>query len=128
MTVPPNLILRWESALAVRQALKKTDPAPEDFYTIAILGFPTRNRMDSDSARDHIREQSALKVHGKKLSAAKVDVTTKGDDVVVYIFFPRDERITGKDKDAEFVTQLSGFEIKGKFHPKEMSYQGKLEL
>jgi hypothetical protein len=58
---------------------------------------------------------------------------TRGGERAVLILFPRDTKIAAEDKDVEFeckfpLGNMGNMEVKAKFHPKDMTYNGKLEL
>ena len=88
---PPNLKLRWESALPVREAeLKARETgAPtvdEGHYAVAVYGVP--NRMapgDAKTLAAQLKKQATLKRDGKKdIKPSSVEVFPGEDGPVIF--------------------------------------------
>ncbi|HEY2843392.1 MAG TPA: hypothetical protein VGJ09_07070, partial [Bryobacteraceae bacterium] len=95
----PTLMLRWESALPVREAelkARETD-APtldEDHYAIAVYGVPDRIGAGNS---DQLKKQATIKRDGKKdLKPSSVQVLQRDEGKVIVYLFPRTKEI-GKD-------------------------------
>jgi len=129
-----SLMLRWESALPIREAELKAreTSAPvvdEDHYAIAVYGLPTKLAKDPKGEGDRLKGQAALKREGQKdLKPSHVDVIQRDDGVVVVFLFPRTKEISAQDSGVEFDAQIGQYEIAQKFQVDQMMYQGKLEL
>ena len=132
---PPELKLRWESALPVREAELKTkdNRAPtieEKYYAIAIYGVPDRMLNGNDkSLADQLKKQASLKRDGKKdLKPASVEVLRKEDGPVIVYLFPRSNEITKQDRRIEFNATIERLQFTSAFYVDEMVWQGKLQL
>ncbi|MGA2271464.1 MAG: hypothetical protein ABSH44_23615 [Bryobacteraceae bacterium] len=132
---PPELKLRWESALPVREAeLKARDTnAPtldENHYAIAVYGVPSRMAGGSSrSLANQLKKQAAIKRDGKKdLKPSSVEVLQREDGPVIVYLFPRSKEITLQDKRIEFDAQIGRLQFAQSFYVDDMKYQGKLEL
>ncbi|MCX6620982.1 MAG: hypothetical protein NTY38_07855 [Acidobacteria bacterium] len=126
--VPPELTVRWESALPVQEAhlkAKDTD-APtmnEGQYAIAILGLPPR------MANNQSKPKAKLERKGQKsISSSDVKVLTRDQGPIVIFFFPRSKEIGKNDPEVLFDAQMGPLKVKQTFVPGEMLYHGKLEL
>jgi len=132
---PPDLKIRWESALPVREAeLKARDTnAPtldENHYAIAVYNVPRRMAdADSKSLADQLKKQAALKRDGQKdLKPSSVDVIQREDGPVIVYLFPRSKDISPQDRRVEFEARIGRLEFSQSFFLEDMVYQGKLEL
>jgi hypothetical protein len=133
---PGYLVLRWESASPVRTAESKVqDPdAPAwdgEYYAIAVYGVPIdAGRLDEAGQSADLKKLGVLKREGEKdLSAAKVEIAASGSGLATVLYlFPRTRTITGEEKRVEFAAQFGPICVAQYFYPKEMQFQGKLEL
>ena len=132
---PPDLKLRWESALPVRSAeLKVRDTsAPtvdEGHYAIAVYGVPHRMaNADSKDLASQLKKEAALKRDGQKdVKPSSVEVLQRDDGPVVLYLFPRSKEITRQDKRIQFDARIGRLQLTQSFYPEDMTYQGKLEL
>jgi hypothetical protein len=122
-------IVRWESALPIRQALKKTTmESIADFYILALVGDLALADPDSDEAQresrlDMMKQYTHLEKHGGQIPLANIEPVKK---VGTLFYFPRTEPI--KDGQVQFITKMGPVEVKCKFTVKEMTVHGKLEL
>jgi hypothetical protein len=122
-------IVRWQSALPIRQALKsKSAEGIADFYILAVVGDLAMADPDADEAQresrlDMMKQYTKLDKHGGAIPLAKVEPVKK---VGTLFYFPRSEPI--KDGQVTFTTKMGPVEVKCKFTVKEMMYRGKLEL
>jgi hypothetical protein len=125
-----HTIVRWQSALPVKQALVRLKPGggnllhPDDSnYVIALSGVP-RNLAARDDAR-----QAALSVKGKTPLRPSDTQFAPHDNLVDVLFvFPKTTPFTLDDKEVEFSTRIGPYSVKCKFRLKDLVYQGKLEL
>ena len=155
---PLKLIIRWYSALPIKQALTKAKSGPEatalppeflkhddSHFVVGVSGFPARMfRFRSDRPRggsEHLLSESLLKVRDQapisarliKISkdrALELDARTGQAGVELFVHFPRPEEpaIDPENRDIEFVMKLGNLSIKRKFKLKDMIYKGQLEL
>jgi hypothetical protein len=137
-----KLIIRWASALPIRQALRwgrdrvkpgqppNADGTEADDYVIEVLGFAARYaRMSDDRIREELHATTCIKRKNKDdLLAEKIEVNPVGRvDTFVYRF-PKDDPIRLEEKEVEFVSGLGAVTFKEKFKLSEMLYRGKLAL
>jgi hypothetical protein len=122
-------IVRWQSALPIREALKeKSFPGAAESYIIAVVGDLAMADPDADDAQrasrlDMLQQYTKLERHGGPLPLTNVETIKK---LGTLFYFPRSEPI--KDGQVTFTTKLGPVEVKCKFPVKEMMYRGKLEL
>jgi hypothetical protein len=122
-------IVRWESALPVRAALKRK-PAEglADFYILALVGDLSLADPDADEAQresrlDMMKQYTKLDRHGGTIPLVNVEPVKKEGTL---FYFPRAEPI--KDGQVTFTTKMGPVEVKCKFTVKEMTMRGKIEL
>jgi hypothetical protein len=128
---PPQLKLRWESALPVREAELKAREigAPtvdENHYAIAVYGVPSRMVIGDAS---QLKKQVTLKRDGKKdIKPSSVDVLPGENGPVIVYLFPRTKEITKDDRRVLFDAQIGRLQFAQSFYTEDMVYQGKVEL
>jgi hypothetical protein len=133
---PGYLVVRWESASPVRQAETKLQDANApgwdgEYYAVAVYGVPVdAGRLDEPGRSGVIKKLAVLKRDGMKdEKAAKVDVTPSGNGLATVLYlFPRSTAIGADEKRIEFSAQLGRIFVAQYFFPKEMQFQGKLDL
>ncbi len=140
-----TVVVRWQSAKPVRQAAvkakygneagtspeaKKALEEPVDHYIISICGLPA-NAFDGNP--DHLRQQmlaqGMLVIKGRE-PIRPIDFITEGEGRAAQgmFVFPKTTPITEDDKDAEFIVKIRDYNIRQKFHLKDMVYNGRLDL
>jgi len=142
----PPLIVRWQSAAVVQQALVKaqygdkagTSPEaqkrlePNDaYYVIAVGNLPASQKPRDAEVRKALLGMTTLTVNGKDHPIVAKDVVTveTGEGMIEARFlFPRDFVLTADDKEVEFATLFGKAAVKAKFNLKNMSINGKLGL
>jgi hypothetical protein len=140
-----NLIVRWQSARPVREAVvkakfgneattspeaKKALEEPVDHYILAIGGVPKGALQgDAEELKKQMLGQGILLIKGKDPIKA-VDFITQGTGrtAEVLFAFPKTTPITEDDKEVEFIVKIGDFNIKQKFRLKDMLINGKLDL
>ena len=137
------LIVRWHTAMPVRQAVARmrfgqeagTSPEavkllqPEEKrYVVGIAGLPPQLVMRMKPAE--LKSRAMLKLKGKDPIQAIDVLADKGErGANVYLVFSRtDNPITLEDNDVEVILKLASVEIKRRFRLKDMVFEGKLEL
>ncbi len=133
---PGYLVVRWESASPVRKAeAKLEDPAAPgwdgEYYALAIYGVPVdAGRLDEPGRAGELKRMGFLKREGMKdVRAAKVDIIASANGLATVLYlFPRQIAISAEEKRVEFAAQLGRLFVAQYFFPKEMQFQGKLEL
>lgn len=130
-------VVRWESALPVREAERnksKDDPAAN--YILSItgdlpgIGRSTDETDDQYQARlDNLKQYTKLDKRGGPIYLVKIGYQPgKDTDSGTRFYFERNDLITVHDGTVTFITKLGPIDLKCKFPVKEMLYQGKLEL
>jgi hypothetical protein len=141
----PKAILRWQSALPVKQAIArarykdqvetseeaaKALAREEPQYILGVIGLmgpPT-------SFNREVLKKGASLVVGNLAPIPALDVLTDQQGMMtnLYIAFPKllegAHKITEADKEVQFLLKTPNIEIKGKFPLKKMVYEGKLEI
>jgi hypothetical protein len=140
-----DLLVRWSSALPVRQAKAlykqragKLGPArlyelvgpAEPDYVVEIYGVPAEVAHSGAAGIEALAKQSAtLRTGtGRKLRAARARVELTGATLTIFVHFPRNEPITAAERDVEFRADFTIFEVRERFRLNAMQYQGRLEL
>jgi hypothetical protein len=121
-------IVRWQSALPIREALKDKSQGNADFYIIALVGdLALADAEESDAQResrvDMMKQSTKLDRHGGAIPLANLESVKK---LGTLFYFSRAEPI--KDGQVLFTTKLGPVEVKCRFTVKEMMFRGKLEL
>ena len=136
-----SLVVRWQSALPIRQAMVKSRfgaeaatsqeaakmlAAEQESYIVVVSGLPGRFLQGAPPER--LKNASALRLSkSESISAADVKVNL-GQLSEVFLVFPRTRAIKPEDKEVEVVLTGIGLEVRKKFRLKEMMFDGKLEL
>ena len=147
-TGPPKttLIVRWQSATVVQQALVKAQygdkagSSPEAqkrlesnaaYYIIAVGNLPASQKLRDAEARKALLGMTTLTVNGKDHPIAAKDVVyaEAGEGTIeARYLFPRDFVLTADDKEVEFATMFGKAAVEAKFNLKNMAINGKLGL
>jgi hypothetical protein len=149
--VPPSppqttLIVRWQSATVIQQALVKlqygdkagTSPEAQKrlepdaaYYVIAVGNLPASQKLRDAEARKALLGMTTLTVNRKDHPIAAKDViyVDAGEGTVEARFlFPRDFVLTADDKEVDFASMFGKAAVKAKFNLKNMAINGKLGL
>ena len=139
-----NFVVRWLSALPVKEALVKArygDEAgtaeegrafinrAETHYVISVSGFPGRMAQMGQRNPERFKQGSFLKRRNQE-NISPEDFRIRGgeQEAEVVLTFPRTHEITLADKDVEFQMEMGQTIIKRRFKLKDMVYNDKLEL
>jgi len=128
----PPVAIRWESSLPIRTAETKAgEKWPElagEYYVISISGISAKlNRKGLES---ELRKTTFLQFDKKKrIKPAQVQVMELDHGLarIVYLF-PRSLRVIPGPSEIEFMAQIESLYVAHFFSPREMYFQGKLEL
>ncbi len=143
-----NVLVRWQSALPVKQAIlkgkysieaasseeaKKFLAQEEPFYVIMVHNPVPGGRGGGgagvDGAKEMIKSATTLRRKGKDpMYPEKVEIVPRQGGLDIFLMFPKKDAITEDDKDVEFVFQTQMGEVKQRFKLKEMMFDGKLAL
>jgi hypothetical protein len=131
-------IVRWESALPVREALKaKPSPDVEKFYILNMVGdvpsvgaTPDEDESQRQARFETLKQVTKLEHKGDAILLSRVAVAPKSalSMAGTLFYFSRDLALRPKDNQATFSTKLGPIDVKCKFTLKDMMYQGNLEL
>ena len=131
-------IIRWESALPVREALKASlSPDFEKYYILNMVGdvpsvgaTPDEDESQRKSRFEALKLVTKLEHKGDAILLSRVAVAPKSDMSLAgtSFYFSRDLALQPKDNQAIFSTKLGPIDVKCKFALKDMMYQGNLEL
>jgi len=143
---PPVLAkVRWQTSLAVKQALVKMKFGAEaatstqaqqllstidDFYLIVLEGLPQRMaQMGAARLQENLKKSTMLKRGDKDpIVPSEIQLGLVDKTVLVYFAFPKKDAIALEDKDVEFIAKVGPMEFKKKFKLAEMVMGGKLTL
>lgn len=139
------LVVRWKSALPVRQALALTEfgreglqhPQAVEALTrepanlqLQIAGFPAL--LFTDRAPDlesQLRRTAWISIPGQSpVPPESAAVPPHGNHLMAELSFPRFASLTPADKSIRLAATVDGARIEREFKLKEMLYQGRLEV
>jgi hypothetical protein len=128
-----DALVRWQSALPVRDAMKtkpKDDPAANYILLLSgdlpMLGKASNDESESEYAQrmDMLKQYTMLEKKGGPIYLDRMGYAKEG----ALFYFERNDLITLHDGSVTFVTKLGPLDVKCKFSLGEMVYRGKLEL
>ncbi|MFN7925934.1 MAG: hypothetical protein U0Q16_37900 [Bryobacteraceae bacterium] len=139
------LIVRWSSALPIRQALaleqfglnglgspQAKELLDEDSrqYLIEIAGFPVLSIPQGPQwLEKKLLESATISARGRKpIKAGVVTVPEHGNHLIAAVRFSRAEPFATEDELVEFTAEAGSIKIARTFKPKQMFYRGKLEM
>ncbi|MCW5977337.1 MAG: hypothetical protein KIT09_04635 [Bryobacteraceae bacterium] len=144
LQAPLAVVVRWLSALPVKQALVKLRfgeeaagsqaaellAQAEERYVVGISGLPAALLPD---ASEEIRSKAFLEIkNSAPIAAEDAAIRGEGQAVNLVLYFPRQrtggEVISLSDREVTVALKLASVGIKRKFKLSDMVYQGKLEL
>jgi hypothetical protein len=130
-----NIIVRWESAQPILDALKA--PLPADFeghYVVSVTNLPLVIRRPGrgdetapDDTLDRIQSGTTLQVKGRDPVEAGIARRTHIGSVL-FGFLKDQLRLTSGDREIAFALTTQRLSLKTKFDTKEMIYHGKLAV
>lgn len=131
-------IVRWESALPIREALK-LEPSPdvEKFYILNMVGdvpsvgaTPDEDPSQRAARFETLKMVTKLEHKGDAILLSRVEIARKSALSLAgtLFYFSRDLALQPKDNQATFSTKLGPIDVKCKFTLRDMIYRGKLEL
>lgn len=131
-------VIRWQSALPLRQALK-INPSPdiEKFYILNMVGdvpsvgaTPDEDATQRAARFDALKQVTKLEHKGDEILLSRVEVAPRNDLTLAgtLFYFSRGLALRLEDKQVTFSTKLGPIDMKCKFTLREMMYRGNLEL
>jgi hypothetical protein len=140
-TTPPakitwKAIVRWESALPVREALKKAAPKDvKDFYVLNVVGnLPTAisspDEPQDSAPMQYLKQVTKLAHKGDQVYLSRVELAPENElsPAGTLFYFSRMLALMPGDKEALFTTKIGPLDVKCKFPLGDMLYRGSLEL
>lgn len=144
----PGTVVRWESSLAVQQALMKMEygekvgSSPEAqkrlkansaYYVIAVANTFVGQLPRDDEEHKTMLRSTTLTVPGKDREIVASDMVWVGGNNVwglgdARFLFPRDFALTVDDKVAEFATKFGKTKVRARFNLRSMVINGALGL
>ena len=137
---PPKItwkaIVRWESALPVREAMKKSALTDvRDFYVLNLIGnlpsaIPTGGGANEEQALSYLKQSTVLQHKGDEVHLDHVMPVAENEfsQAGTLFYFSRMLALMPEDREATFLTKIGPLDVKCKFALKDMLYHGKLEL
>jgi hypothetical protein len=129
------MLVRWESALAVRMAEFKGggfEPPTLDGegYKVAVYGIPTADvKGDPKVLGEPLKDNAFLRREGKTdVKPIRVEVFQLEDSMVAVYLFPFSAEINRKDTYVTFGALIGRIEVVQNFNVQEMQFEGKLDL
>lgn len=124
-------LVRWESALPVREATRRLLPdGAGGHYMLRLSGLPMMTAPDRPPAgRENpafaaMRESTQLLRKGKDPIGAE-DLRVSPAEGAILIFFPRTSQpVRIEDKEVTFVSRISPLELKVRFPLRDMLFRG----
>jgi hypothetical protein len=139
-----TLTVSWRTALAVREAVakekfgaevatsadaKKIVEEEQKFYGIMVGGLSGRVLRSDEKTKESLLQNTTLSVKGKDpIQATDLKMGGNEQRAVVMFMFPKTSPLSLDDKDVEFTTKLGPIVVRQKFHLKDMTLNGKLDL
>lgn len=123
-------IVRWESALPIREALKMpSTPDVEKYYILNMIGDVPSVGADPDGL-EQLKLYTKLEHKGDVIHLSRVAVSPRTDLSLAgtLFYFSRGLALRPEDKVATFSTKLGPIDVKTKFTLRDMMYRGSLEL
>lgn len=143
ITPAAQLIIRWQTAKPIKQALVKSRfkaeagtseegkqfiERPEQFYVINVTNLPAYLMPKNADEKKAMAQQATLGYKDNQTSAMDVQFDMpRGPSTEAFFLFPRSVTFA-PDKEVEFSTKFGKENVKAKFKLKEMAINGKLEL
>src|SRR5580658_1036760 len=131
-------IIRWQSALPVREALRvAASPDTEKFYILNMVGdvpsvgaTPDEDPSQRAARFETLKQVTKLEHKGDEILLSRVEVAPKNDMSLAgtLFYFSRGLALRLEDKQATFSTKLGPIDVKCKFTLRDMTYHGSLEL
>ena len=133
---PLTVIVRWESAQPILDALKATIPAEfADHYVVSVTNLPLApvrrpgrgGETTPDDSLDRIQNGTTLEVKGK--DPAEAGIARRSHIGSILFGFSKDQLVlTPADREIVFALNTQMLSLKVKFDAKEMIYHGKLAV
>ena len=129
-------MVRWSSALPIRQALERSGaadsfPQPEllkDYYVISLSRVPPGMAQLADEP-EKLRAAARLTPKDRTaVGAERIEIRPQPGMPGVDLYFPRITELSADDRQVVFELIAEDYELQTKFKLRDMVYRGKLEL
>jgi hypothetical protein len=134
-------VVRWESALPIRETLKKAAPSSkpikdvEEFYVLNVIGnipgaIPNSDDGQGSASVQYLKEVTKLEHKGDLVHLSRVELVAENEvsPAGTLFYFSRMLALMPSDKEALFTTKIGPLDVKCTFTLKDMLYRGALEL
>jgi hypothetical protein len=130
-----DVIVRWSSALPIRQAFELTaaDSAPrpellKNYYVISFSRIPPGMAQLADEP-EKLRTAARLTPKDRPaLRAERIEIRPQTGTPGIDLYFPRTNELSADDRQIVLELTAEDYELKAKFKPRDMIYLGRLEL
>ena len=146
------VIVRWDSALPVRQAISRQKASPDILqepkdYILTVEGLipagryrrtgQLQTKSSSDGAIENIDDPEhlleGLMTHSKLLIKGRTPLTCHDAKIdpetgAVHLFFPKSFEINRSNKEVMFTTRFGSLSVEKRFRLGDMAYNGRLQL
>jgi hypothetical protein len=131
-----DVVVRWSSALPIRQALEQAgaaDSAPrpellDDYYVISLSRVPPGMARLVDEPEQLRMTARLIPTDRAAMRAERLEIRPQPGTPGVDLYFPRTSELTVDDRQIVFELLAEDYELKAKFKPRDMIYRGRLEL
>ena len=131
-----DVVVRWSSALPIRQALERTGagdsvPRPEllrDYYVVSLSRIPAGMVRLADEP-EKLRTAAHLTPKDRaSMPAERIEIRPQPGMPGIDLHFPRETELGAEDRQIIFELVAEDYELKAKFKPRDMIYHGKMEF
>lgn len=131
-----DIVVRWSSALPIREALEQAGAAdnalrPEllnDYYVISLSSVPPGMARLVDEP-DQLRAAARLIPKDRApIRAELIEIRPQPGLPGIDLCFPRSGKLTADDRQLLFELVAEDYQLKAKFKPRDMVYRDRLEL
>jgi len=131
----PTLVLRWETALPIREARRKTHAVEPpaggaDAYVLAVYGVPGGPLTGPPvKLGKPLQRQAVLRRAGKKdVKPLRVEVFPGPDGPIIVYEFPRTMEISKGERNLYFAAVIGRLSIVQAFDTEAMRFEGNVEF
>lgn len=138
LSVKWQAMVRWESALPIREALRDVSrPAFADCYVLNLIGNLPGPVLDASQTEeeqrrtmDLLKDVTKLEHKGDEIGLSRVEIAPQTSPSLAgtLFHFSRELALQASDKQATFTTRIGPIGVKCQFALKDMLYRGNLEL
>lgn len=131
-----QVIVRWSSALPIRQALRQVDALQiderpdllRDYYIVSLTHVPAGMARLSDTP-ERLRTAARLTPKGRgTILAERIEVRPQPGTPGIDLYFPRGFGIGIEDRNVVFELSAESYVVSAKFKPREMAYRDEFGL